>query len=278
MKSAPLRWAWSICICWIFYSFDASTCFIAPLRSLSAYHTLTFIFTSLLLLCLSARLQLCLTVYLPLLFVCLGLWAGLWQGVALLKPSSGIKWQRVRQALSHYARPPIPAVIESSDPKLMERGAGAHLLSAVDVLKRQTSEQQWQCWICSVDSDTLLHTFGTLADISLSVLLLFQRDPSSGGRCEPVVRCFKRRLCSARFRVKLYDLFIKLKLLRCVRGATTCRWLQFPLQTCLFLYFPLPLTSVLHAPCFISKMSQTLIQNICVLLRETAQFFCSLLF
>lgn len=81
MKSAVLWRADSICLCWVFYSCDASTCFIAPLRSLSAYHTLTFILTSLLLPCLSARLQLCarLSVYLPprSLFVCLGLWAGL---------------------------------------------------------------------------------------------------------------------------------------------------------------------------------------------------------
>lgn len=145
MKSAVLRWADCICICWIFYRCDASTCFITPLCSLSAYHTLTFILTSLLLLCLSARLQLC--ARLSVLSassqsLCLpGPVGRFMTGVALVKPSSGIKWQRVRQALSHYASPPILALIESSDPKLMERGAGAHLLSTVDVLKRQTSEQ-----------------------------------------------------------------------------------------------------------------------------------------
>lgn len=63
-------------------------------------------------------------------------------GVALVKPSSGIKRQRVRQALSHYAGPPLLALIESSDPKLMRKGAGAHLLSTVDVLQRQTGERQ----------------------------------------------------------------------------------------------------------------------------------------
>lgn len=63
-------------------------------------------------------------------------------GVALVEPSSGIKRQRERQALSHYAGPPLPALIESSDPKLMPRGAGAHLLSAADVLRRQTGKQR----------------------------------------------------------------------------------------------------------------------------------------
>lgn len=63
-------------------------------------------------------------------------------GVALVEPSSGIKRQRERQALSHYAGPPLLALIESSDPKLMRRGAGAHLLSTVDVLHRQTGERQ----------------------------------------------------------------------------------------------------------------------------------------
>lgn len=163
--SLTVGWLY-LCYAGIFYSFDASTCFIAPLCSLSAYHTLTFILTSLLVLCLLARLQLCCA------SVCLsassqplclpGPVGRFMTGVALVKPSSGIKWQRVRQALSHYAGPPILALIESSDPKLMGRGAGAHLLSTVDVLRRQTSEQQWQCWICSVDSDTLLHTLAHL--------------------------------------------------------------------------------------------------------------------
>lgn len=115
-------------------------------------------------------------------------------GVALVKPSSGIKWQRVRQALSHYAGPPILALIESSDPKLMERGAGAHLLSMVDVLKRQTSEQQWQCWICSVDFDTLLHTLAHLL-ISHSGFTAVSKEPGlcSRCRCKPVVHCIKRQ-------------------------------------------------------------------------------------
>lgn len=63
-------------------------------------------------------------------------------GVALVKPSSGIKRERVRQALSHYAGPPLLALIESSDPKLMRNGARAHLLSTVDVLQRQAGKQQ----------------------------------------------------------------------------------------------------------------------------------------
>lgn len=46
-----------------------------------------------------------------------------------------------------------PALIESSDPKLMRGGTGAHLLSAQDVLHRQAAEPQWQCWIRSVGSD-----------------------------------------------------------------------------------------------------------------------------
>lgn len=135
-------------------------------------------------------------------------------GVALVKPSSGIKWQRVRQALSHYAGPPILALIESSDPKLMGRGAGAHLLSTVDVLRRQTSEQRWQCWICSTDSDTLLHTLAHLL-ISHSGFAGVSKGPGLCSRCryEPVVHCITRQ---PRFRVKLAGLFIKLKLLCCV--------------------------------------------------------------
>lgn len=148
MKSAVLRWADCVCILlrWLFYSFDASTCFITPLRSLSAYHALTFIFTSLLFaLFVSASATLCASVCLSASSqsLCLpGPVGRFMTGVALVKPSAGIKWQRVRQALSHYAGPPILALIESSDPKLMGRGAGAHLLSTVDVLKRQTGEQQ----------------------------------------------------------------------------------------------------------------------------------------
>lgn len=101
------------------------------------------------------------------LFVCLLIFLDLFvsrpvgrfmTGVALVKPSSGIKRQRERQALSHYAGSPLPALIESSDPKLMRRGAGAHLLSAADVLHRQTSERQWQCWIRFVGFDNPLHT------------------------------------------------------------------------------------------------------------------------
>lgn len=51
------------------------------------------------------------------------------------------------------AHPAPPALIESSDPKLMRRGAGAHLLSTARVLHKQTGEPQWQCWIRSACSD-----------------------------------------------------------------------------------------------------------------------------
>lgn len=40
--------------------------------------------------------------------LCLGPWAGFWQGLLSLKPSSGIKRRGVRQALSHYAGPSPP--------------------------------------------------------------------------------------------------------------------------------------------------------------------------
>lgn len=52
-----------------------------------------------------------------------------------------------------------------------------------------------------------------------------------------------------------------------------CRWLQFPPADLPVLIFsPLSLTAVLYALCFISKTSQSLIQNICALLREKARF------
>lgn len=79
-------------------------------------------------------------------------------GVALDELSTDIKRQRERQAVSHYAGPPLLALIESSDPKLMRRGARAHLLSAADVLRRKTGEQRWQCWMRFVSSDNPLHT------------------------------------------------------------------------------------------------------------------------
>lgn len=83
-------------------------------------------------------------------------------GVALVEPSTDIKRQRERQALSHYAGPPLLALIESSDPKLMWRGAGAHLLSTADVLQRQTGEQQWQRRIRFVGSDNPIHALTRL--------------------------------------------------------------------------------------------------------------------
>lgn len=80
MKSAVLWWADSICICCIFHSFDASTCFITPLRSLSAYHP-HFCF-NLFVVALFVSASATWSVYLSphSLFVCVGLWAGLWQG------------------------------------------------------------------------------------------------------------------------------------------------------------------------------------------------------
>lgn len=143
--------------------------------SLSVYRSPIFFFYPLLLLfgllvCL--QLSVC-------LFICLFKFLDLFvsrpvgrflTGVALVEPSQGIKSQRERQALSHYAGPPPLALIESSDPKLMHRGAGAHLLSTTRVLHRQTGEPQWQCWIRSAGSDnppqTLTHS------ISLSVFAI----------------------------------------------------------------------------------------------------------
>lgn len=63
-----------------------------------------------------------------------------------------------------------PALIESSDPKLMRGGTGAHLLSAQDVLHRQAAEPQWQCWIRSVGSDnTPPHPIHPSLDILLII-------------------------------------------------------------------------------------------------------------
>lgn len=140
-----------------FYSFDASTCFITTLCESSAYHILTF----LLFFCFSACLSVCLLVYSLSLSSPVDRFM---TGVALDKPSSGIKRQGVRQALSHYADPLLLALIESSDPKLMQRGDSAHLLSMADALPRQ----QWQCWIRFVGSDKPPHTL-TFLDISHSV-------------------------------------------------------------------------------------------------------------
>lgn len=118
--------------------------------------------------CFSACLSVCLLVYSLSLSSPVDRFM---TGVALDKPSSGIKRQGVRQALSHYADPLLLALIESSDPKLMPRGASAHLLSMADALQRQTSEQQWQCWIRFVGSDKPLHTL-TFLEISHSVFAI----------------------------------------------------------------------------------------------------------
>lgn len=67
-----------------------------------------------------------------------------------------------------------PPLIESSDPKLMRWGAGAHLLSTADVLHGQTGEQRWQCWIRSVGSDKPLHTLTRLL-ISHSVFTIVSK-------------------------------------------------------------------------------------------------------
>lgn len=112
MKSAVLSRADSICISWIFYSFHASTCFIAALCLLSLYRILTFLalFVALLFVNVtfnfpSVSLFACLLIFLDL-FVSRPV-GRFMTGVALVKPSSGIKSQRVRQALSHYAGPPL---------------------------------------------------------------------------------------------------------------------------------------------------------------------------
>lgn len=158
MKSAGLSCAGSSCINWIFLlfflnSFDTSTCVITARRLPTAYCILTssFFFVSLFVasfFCLSVCLQL---LRLSVLFMCRLIFLALFvsrpvgcflTGVALVEPSSGIKRQRERQALSHYAGPLLLALIESSDPKLMRRGARAHLMSAADVLHGQTGERQ----------------------------------------------------------------------------------------------------------------------------------------
>lgn len=154
MKSAVLSCIDSICRNWIFYSFDAS-CFIIALWLLSV--VVCFFFFSFFVWSLqpSVHLSVCLPPYILFASRPVGRFV---TGVALVKPSSGIKRERVRQVLSHYAGPPLLALIESSDPKLMRKGATAHLLSTVDVLQRQTGKQQWQCWIRLVGSDNRLHT------------------------------------------------------------------------------------------------------------------------
>lgn len=165
MKSAVLSCIDSICTNWIFYSFDASTCFITALCLLSV--VVCF--------CLLGSRQpfvhpsVCLPPYILFASRPVGRFV---TGVALVKPSSGIKRERVRQALSHYAGPPLLALIETSDPKLMRKGATAHLLSTADVLQRQTGKQQWQCWICFVGSDNCLQTLTHLV-ISHSVFAIF---------------------------------------------------------------------------------------------------------
>lgn len=123
----------------------------APLRLPSVYRILTLPSTSsaaLLFVSVSAtchpshRLSVCLSVFVCLLLFLFvsGPVGRLVTGVAPVKPSAGIKRRRVRQALSHYAggagAPSSSSallllcrlLIESSDPKLMWKGAGAHLL------------------------------------------------------------------------------------------------------------------------------------------------------
>lgn len=165
MKSAFLSHAASIYISWIFYSFDASTCFISALCLLSVHRILAFLslFVALLFVSVSATSpSVCLSVYLPphisRIFLCLGLWAGFWQGLLRLSRPRASKGKE-RDRLCHIMRgPPLLALIESSDPKLMRRGARAHLLSTANVLHRQTGERRWQCWIRFVGFDNPLHS------------------------------------------------------------------------------------------------------------------------
>ena len=112
----------------------------------------------------SPRLSVCLSVYVPpripesFFLLCRGPWAGSWQGLLWLSLPQASNGEE-RDRLCHIMRGPLPpALIESSDPKLMQRGASAHLLSAADVLHRQTGKRQWQCWIRLVGSDNPLHT------------------------------------------------------------------------------------------------------------------------
>lgn len=104
-------------------------------------------------------------------------------GVAPVKPSSGIKRAKRETGSVTLCGPSSPpALIESSDPKLMRRGAGAHLLSAADVLRRQTGERQWQRWIRSVGSDKPLHTLTHLV-ISHSMFALSRRHVDCAACC-----------------------------------------------------------------------------------------------
>lgn len=115
-------------------------------------------------------------------------------GVALVEPSPGIKRQRQRQALSHYAGPPPPALIESSDPKLMRRGARAHFLSTAHVLHKQTGELQWQCWIRSVGPDNPPSNSDTL-DISFTVCKCLKDALMCSHICFMNISCISLKLC-----------------------------------------------------------------------------------
>lgn len=99
MKSAVLSRADSIYTSWIFYSFDASTCFISRL----VYRILT---------CFSLFVALLfvgnfLSVYLPAscswISLCLGLWAGFWQGLLWLSLPQASKGRK-RARLCHIMR------------------------------------------------------------------------------------------------------------------------------------------------------------------------------
>jgi len=150
----------------------------------------------LLLYCLSVCLQLSPSVCLficflivPGSFLCLGLWAGFWQGLLWLSRPRASKGKE-RDRLCHIMRrPPLLALIESSDPKLMRRGARAHLLSTTDVLHRQTGERQWQCWIRFVGSDNPLHSLTHLV-ISHSMFAIVLKRYIDCGTVEYMIQMY----------------------------------------------------------------------------------------
>lgn len=101
MKSAVLsRDADSICISWILHSFGASTCFTVA-RCLSLGLSRPHFSRA----CLSATF--CLSVYLPPhipgSLLCLGLWAGFWQGLLWLSLPQASKGKE-RDRLCHIMR------------------------------------------------------------------------------------------------------------------------------------------------------------------------------
>lgn len=141
----------------------------------------------------------CLSVYLPphisWIFLCLGLWAGFWQGLLRLSRPRASKGKE-RDRLCHIMRgPPLLALIESSDPKLMRRGARAHLLSTANVLHRQTGERQWQCWIRFVGFDNPLHSLTHLVISHSMFAIVLKRYMSIVAQLQIWVACLFKMGC-----------------------------------------------------------------------------------